>query len=96
VRPVRWIIDRLGETWGEPIAWRQQEGEKPHEARYLKLDSSKARARLGWTPTWGLGDALGSIATWYRAEQRGGDLRALAFDQIAAFQAGEPPPEAAR
>jgi CDP-glucose 4,6-dehydratase len=95
-RPVRWIIDRLGEALGEPIVWRQQEGEAPHESRYLKLDSSKARARLDWSPTWDLGDALGSIATWYRVEQRGGDLRGLALDQIASFQAGDPPRQADR
>jgi CDP-glucose 4,6-dehydratase len=92
-RPVRWIVERLGEAWGEPIEWRQDENEAPHEARSLKLDSSKARARLGWAPTWGLDDALASIAAWYRALRDGADLRRHALDQIAAFQAGEPPPE---
>ncbi|MGH2746015.1 MAG: CDP-glucose 4,6-dehydratase, partial [Thermoleophilaceae bacterium] len=94
VRPVRWIIDRLGEAWGEPIAWRRDERETPHEAQYLKLDSSKARVRLGWAPTWALSDALTSIAAWYKTLRSGGDLRRHALDQIAAFQAGDPPPEA--
>lgn len=94
-RPVSWIIDRLSEAWGEPIAWQLEEGETPHEAQYLKLDSSKARTRLGWSPVWGLADALTSIATWYRTERSGGDLRGHALDQIAAFQAGDPPPRAA-
>jgi CDP-glucose 4,6-dehydratase len=95
VRPVRWVVDRLGEAWGEPIAWRQHEGEHPHEARHLKLDSSKARERLGWAPTWHLGDALTSIAAWYSALRSGADLRRHALDQIAAFQAGGSPPRAA-
>lgn len=90
-RPVRWIIDRLGETWGEPIAWEHDGSENPHEAHYLKLDSSKARMRLGWTPTWDLGDALASIAGWYRALRDGGDMRALVLEQIAAFQQGRAP-----
>jgi CDP-glucose 4,6-dehydratase len=94
-RPVRWIIERLGVALGEPIAWRQAGGETPHEAHYLKVDSSKARARLGWSPGWGLEDALRSIATWYRVHREGGDLRGLAIAQIAAFQAGGPVPEAA-
>jgi CDP-glucose 4,6-dehydratase len=93
-RSVRWVIERLGEAWGEPIEWRKQEGEEPHEAQYLKLDSSKARARLGWTPTWNLSDSLASIATWYKSMRSGGDLRSDTLTQIAAFQAGEPPPEA--
>lgn len=93
-RPVRWMIDRLGEAWGESIAWRQEDGETPHEAQYLKLDSAKAKARLGWSPTWSLDDALTSIAAWYRTERSGGDLRGHALDQIGAFQAGRPPPGA--
>jgi CDP-glucose 4,6-dehydratase len=90
-RPVRWMIDRLSEEWGEPIAWEQEDGEMPHEAQYLKLDSSKAKARLGWSPTWALEDALASIAAWYQTQRSGEDLRALALDQIGAFQAGRPP-----
>ncbi|UQA60255.1 CDP-glucose 4,6-dehydratase [Polyangium aurulentum] len=39
----------------------------PHEARYLKLDVSKARARLGWTPRMGIDGALERTARWYRA-----------------------------
>ena len=92
-RTVRWVIDRLGEAYGKPFAWEQEAGETPHEARHLKLDISKARARLGWAPTWGLDDALASIASWHRTEQSGGDLRAHTLEQIAAFQAGDPPPE---
>jgi CDP-glucose 4,6-dehydratase len=91
-RTVRWMIEQLSEAYGEPIAWEQESGETPHEARYLKLDSSKARARLGWASTWGLGHALTSIASWYRTQRAGGDLRRHTLDQIAAFQAGDPPP----
>lgn len=39
----------------------------PHEARYLKLDTSKARARLGWTPRLDIGEALALTAQWYKA-----------------------------
>jgi CDP-glucose 4,6-dehydratase len=92
-RSVRWDLEQLAEAWGEPIAWRHEVGEKPHEARYLTVDSSKARDRLGWTPTWGLSDALTSVAAWYKTLRSGGDLRRHALEQIAAFQAGDPPPE---
>ena len=92
VRPVRWIIERLGDAWGEPIAWDQESGATPHEAYLLKLDSSKARARLGWAPTWGLADALASIASWGQTHRAGRDLRRHTLDQISAFQAGDPPP----
>jgi CDP-glucose 4,6-dehydratase len=91
-RPVRWLIERLSEVWGEPIDWHPLEGEKPHEAQHLKVDSSKARARLGWAPTWSLADSLASIGSFYRTRRLGDDLRRHTLDQLAAFQASEPPP----
>src|SRR5258708_1874381 len=63
-RPVRWIIDRLGELWPDRLDWRCDEGPHPHEARYLRLDSSRARVRLGWAPGWGLDEALAAIVAW--------------------------------
>lgn len=39
----------------------------PHEARLLKLDTSKARARLGWAPRLDIDRALTLTADWYRA-----------------------------
>jgi CDP-glucose 4,6-dehydratase len=39
----------------------------PHEARFLKLDVSKARARLGWAPRMTIDGALELTARWYRA-----------------------------
>jgi CDP-glucose 4,6-dehydratase len=94
-RPVRWIVERLSEAWGEPINWQPLKGDKPHEAHHLKVDSSKARARLGWEPAWSLADSLASIGSFYRALRASADLRGHALDQIAAFQAGDPPPATA-
>jgi CDP-glucose 4,6-dehydratase len=95
-RPVRWIVERLAQVWGEPIDWQPLEGEKPHEAHHLKVDSSKARARLRWEPAWNLADSLASIGSFYRDLRANADLRRHALDQIAAFQAGDPPPAPAQ
>jgi CDP-glucose 4,6-dehydratase len=84
-RPVRWIIERLSELWGEPVPWRHDGGSHPHEAMYLRLDSSKARVRLGWVPRWDLDQALTSIVSWYKAFQAGGDLREHSLHQIEEF-----------
>jgi CDP-glucose 4,6-dehydratase len=84
-RPVRWILERLSELWGEPIPWAQDGGSHPHEAMYLRLDSSKARVRLGWTPRWDLDQALAGIVSWYKAFQAGADLREHSLRQIEEF-----------
>jgi CDP-glucose 4,6-dehydratase len=38
----------------------------PHEARLLRVDSSKAKIELGWRPRLGLRDAIDWTASWYR------------------------------
>ena len=75
-RPVGWIVERLAELWGSAIELRTpDDGEHPHEARYLRLDSSPRARALGWRPRWDLDRALASIVDWYRALRGGADMR---------------------
>jgi CDP-glucose 4,6-dehydratase len=89
-RPVGWIVERLDALWPGGLAWERDAGEHPHEARYLKVDSSRARARLGWAPRWGLEQALESIVEWYDALRSRADMRAVSLAQLRAFQAVAP------
>jgi CDP-glucose 4,6-dehydratase len=57
----------------------------PHEASYLKLDSSKARTRLQWEPRWSLNEALAKVVEWYRAHRANEDMLKASFDQIEAY-----------
>lgn len=86
-RPVRWIAERLTELWAGELRWEIDPGPHPHEAHFLALDSSKAHAGLGWTPTWELDETLAAIVAWYRALDAGADMRAVTLDQIATFAA---------
>jgi CDP-glucose 4,6-dehydratase len=86
LRPVSWITNRLTELWPGDLSWQVDEGPHPHEAVYLALDSTKARERLGWTPAWGLDEALGAIVEWYGALRSGADMRRATLAQIDAFQ----------
>jgi CDP-glucose 4,6-dehydratase len=89
-RPVGAIVDRLDELWPDGLRRQDDAGEHPHEARYLKVDSSRARARLGWTPRWGLEQALESIVEWYVALRDEADIRAISLGQLDAFGAHIP------
>ncbi len=84
-RPVGWIVQRMGELWPEELRSTLDDGPHPHEARYLKLDSSRARGRLGWRPPVALDEALQSIVDWYQALRDGADMRAVTLGQIDAF-----------
>jgi CDP-glucose 4,6-dehydratase len=86
-RPVQWIVEQLIQLWGEGAIWKLDRVEQPHEAHYLKLDCSKAKARLGWQPRWALAQGLEKIVAWHKAQQRGENMREYSLQQIAAFQA---------
>ena len=62
---------------------------QPHEAGLLKLDCSKAAARLGWRGAWDMPTTARATAAWYQAHQRGEDLRACTDRQIAAYVASQ-------
>ena len=85
-RPVQWIVERIAEAWPSELRWSADPGPHPHEARFLKLDSSRARARLQWRPAWNLAAGLDATTAWFRALAEGADMRAVTVGQIEAFQ----------
>ena len=87
-RPVEWVVRELAEAWGGDARWEVDNNVQPHEAHTLKLDCSKAAARLGWRPRIGLKDALGLTAEWYRARRDGQQMHAFTLGQIEDYANG--------
>jgi CDP-glucose 4,6-dehydratase len=85
VRSVRWLVDRIAVLWGLPPQQMPQPGQHPHEARLLSLDSSKARAHLGWLPRWDLDRGAAAVVEWYKAFDRGAAVKPVMIDQISSF-----------
>lgn len=79
---VRTVVDQLIELWGDGAGWVADEGPHPHEAAYLRLDCDKAHTQLDWTPRLDLAQGLRLTVDWYKALQRGDDLRQLSLDQL--------------
>jgi CDP-glucose 4,6-dehydratase len=84
-KTVLWISQRLAELWGEDISFKFDIKENPHEAHYLKLDCSKALARLGWRQRWDTDQALRAVIEWYKAYQSGQNTRELMLAQIQSY-----------
>jgi CDP-glucose 4,6-dehydratase len=85
-KPVSWLTERLTEFWGGNAQWQMQPGEHPHEANYLKLDISKAKTKLGWSPSMNLEQALRLTAEWVQQRAAGVDARAITLQQIQTHQ----------
>lgn len=88
-KPVQWIADNLTTAWGEGASWVRDGGNHPHEAHYLKLDCSKAKARLGWAPRWRLEQTLSKIVEWHKAFGEKQNMREITLAQISQYQTGE-------
>jgi len=83
------LADLAARVWGEGAGLCDEtQPDAPHEAGLLKLDSAKARSRLGWRPLGDLSQAVTETVAWYRAQHHGQDVRALSLAQIAQAQHG--------
>ena len=84
VAQVAGIVARL---WGSGARIEaDSDGEHPHEAGLLRLDSEAARTALGWAPRWSLKEALGHTVRWHQAWLAGDDVQTLSLEQIEAYQ----------
>lgn len=82
---VQWIVDHMVQAWGNGASWKLEEADQPHEANYLKLDISKARTKLGWSPRWDLSTTLDQIIDWHQSWVEEGDIQAKCLQQINQY-----------
>lgn len=85
-KPVSWVADELAGLWGKNAAWSTDSTNQPHEAGYLKLDCSKARGRLGWSPKIDLHTALEWIVEWYQAYAGKKNMRRATETEISRYE----------
>lgn len=84
-KTVGWIVENLCQLWNGKVKYQLDQRVQPHEANYLNLDCSKAKARLGWRPIWNLEQALEKIHTWVDVYQNNGDIRKICYKQIEEY-----------
>lgn len=86
-KPVEWIAAHMASTWGDGASWVLDPEPGVHEAGYLRLDASRARNELGWTPQLRLASALDWLVQWYRAHAAGQPMQQFSLEQIAVYEA---------
>lgn len=81
------VVTTLAQRW-EGARVETPEGDYPHEAARLHLDSRKAQHTLGWKPHFDFASGLEATVEFYRSWlQEPSSARRLMDAQIAAFEA---------
>ena len=88
-RSVQEVIELLIKGWEGEARWEKEGLQQPHEANLLKLDCSKAREQLGWTPKWNLENAIKKIAQWQKAYQARENMREVTLAQINQYMSSQ-------
>ena len=76
------LVDMFCESWGNGLTWINKSDGGPHEANFLKLDCSKLKSTFGWSPRWGVREAIDMTVEWCRAYEAGEDVTAVMDRQI--------------
>jgi CDP-glucose 4,6-dehydratase len=84
--PVERIATKLVELWGDGAAWTRDAVPSVHEDHNLTLETSKARRQLGWQPRLRIEANLEWTVNWYRAWEKGADMKQQTLAQIASFE----------
>jgi CDP-glucose 4,6-dehydratase len=84
--PVERIATKISELWGKGATWIRDASSTVHEAHFLRLDASKARAELGWVPRLATEEALEWTMTWYTARREGSNMAHETKAQIIEYE----------
>jgi CDP-glucose 4,6-dehydratase len=84
-KSVEWIVDNFCFKWPLGADYKIDKKPQPHEATYLKLDSSKARNILGWKPVWNIEQTIDKIIEFYMVYKENKDIKEICNYQIDQF-----------
>jgi len=80
------LVDIFCKAWGEGASWKNvAEANAPHEATFLRLDCSKIKSAMKWSPRWHITDAIEKTVEWSKVYLAGGDINAVMEKQIKEY-----------
>ena len=80
------LVNLFCEKWGNNLKWiNKHENNSPHEANFLKLDSTKIKDTFNWKPNWGINEAVEKTVEWTKAYSHNEDIISVTDRQIDEF-----------
>ncbi len=74
---VEHVVNMLQQNWNKINYRVASKVSGLHEAHILRLDSSKAKSKLGWKPVWNFEKAARITSNWYKSYYEDGKIRSL-------------------
>lgn len=84
-RTVGDVVNVFGEAWGAPLKIQNFDGDQPHEANLLTLNSDKAKKVLEWSNKLDFETAIAWTSDWERRVHQGEDPLTVTQAQIREF-----------
>jgi len=82
------LSEYVQNAWGggKPEFVFGERNQGPHEAEILRLDSTKAKTKLGWAPLLSINEAISLTVDWYKASaSKERDMNAFSLEQIESY-----------
>lgn len=85
VKPVFWLIEKISQKWGKKVNWNLNNTHNYHETNYLRLDCSKAKMKLGWSPKLNMEKTIEFVVEWYKQFEKNQDVKGITEEQISKY-----------
>lgn len=85
-KSVSWIVDRMCQKWGDNASWILDKNIGNHEAENLRLDISKSKYILNWSPKWHLDQTLDEIINWHKKMLNGDNMKEVILKTIRQYE----------
>lgn len=83
------LVDIFCNAWGDGASWKNvAEANAPHEANFLKLDCSKIKSAMKWSPHWHITDAIEKTVEWSKAYLADENVNKVMEKQIKEYLGG--------
>lgn len=80
------ILDTFANYWGQAIKINiKQDSNTLHEAFHLRIDSTKAKNRLGWLPQWDADESVRRTCAWFRAYMNQENMQTYTLKEILEY-----------
>jgi len=79
------LVETFIQYWQEGMKWENRHDGGPHEAAFLKLDSTKLKSTFGWQPRWNLDTAIAKTVEWYKSWDAGKSITEIMNRQVEEY-----------